>query len=146
VSEPIAADTENQPLVAARFLTRAAVGLSLAALLLAVMSLYGVTAYTLQQREKEIALRVALGAPPRAIRGTFLRDLGMVLAAGLGFGLTACLILSRFLEHRLYGVPPRDLVTLGSMCLLVATVGLLAACRPIARASHVNPASVLNES
>jgi predicted permease len=146
VSEPIAADTENQRLAAARFLTRASAVLSLTALLLAVMSLYGVTAYTLQQREKEIAVRVALGAPARTIRRTFLRDLGLVLAAGIGLGVFACLILTRFLESQLYGVPPRDLVTIGSMCLLVAAVGLLAAWRPIARASHVNPASVLKES
>jgi putative ABC transport system permease protein len=118
---------------------------SAVALGLAVLGLYGVTAYGVQQRRGEIAVRLTLGGTPRAVLGLVARD-GMALAAGgLAVGLPASLLATRVLSTILYGVGPRDPLTLAAASLVLLTVSAAACFVPGLRAVRVDPASTLRE-
>lgn len=113
------------------------------ALLLAMIGIYGVMAYTVTRRTQEIGVRMALGAA----RGDVLRlitasGLGLV-GAGLAVGLTAALALTGWIESLLYGVKPSDPVTLASAGLLLTAVALLASLVPALRAARIAPAKAL---
>ncbi len=109
------------------------------AVVLALVGLYGVMSYTVTQETQEIGIRMALGAQQRHIyRLIVLR--GMALAGiGVAAGLLATLALTRLLATLLFGVTPRDPVTLVSVIVLFAGVAALACWIPARRASHVDP-------
>jgi putative ABC transport system permease protein len=109
------------------------------ALALSAIGLYGVIAYSVVQRTREIGIRAALGANAANIRGLILRSgmmltaLGLVLGAGGAFGLT------RFLASMLFGVGKNDPVTLVVVATALALMALLACYLPARRATKVNP-------
>jgi predicted permease len=115
------------------------------ALALASLGLYGLLAYAVAQRSREIGLRIALGATPGAVvsmiaaRGLGLAAIG--LAAGVGAGWAA----TRALSGVLYGVPANDPSTFGAVVLLLGAIALVACMVPAARASRVDPMIVLRE-
>ena len=113
------------------------------ALGLAVIGLYGVIAYTVAQRQREIGVRLALGADPAGIRRLVLRRGVRLAAAGLLVGLLAAVGLSRVIERLLFGVTPFDAATLLSVPLVLGTIALLASWLPARRASRVDPASTI---
>ncbi len=115
------------------------------ALLLSALGLYGVTAYSVNRRRIEIGIRMAIGAAPaRVVRLVFAR-VTAVLALGVAIGAAGSIWVSRFIATLLYGLEPRDPVTLISSAAILAAVGALAACLPAYRASRVDPAVVLRE-
>jgi ABC-type antimicrobial peptide transport system permease subunit len=115
------------------------------ALVLASLGLYGLLAYAVAQRSREIGLRIALGATPRTVV-TMIAAHGAGLAAlGLGMGVVAGWGATRALTGVLYGVPPNDLPTFAVVVLLLATIALVACVVPAARASRVDPMIVLRE-
>jgi predicted permease len=118
---------------------------STVALLLAVVGVYGVTSYDVEQRRGAIAVRLALGGPPRAVLATTLRDGLRVALAGLAVGVVAALLVTRVLSGLLYGVRPRDPVALMSASLLLLAVSALACLVPALRAVRVDPAATLRE-
>ncbi len=122
-----------------RFTMLILVGFAAAALLLAAIGLYGVIAFGVAQRTREIGVRVALGAE----RGDVLRLImgrGMRLtAAGLAIGFVAALALGRFVASLLYGVTPTDPLTLLAVALFLALVAMLASYLPARRATRVDP-------
>ena len=135
--------------VIARSLSSATLGMvvSLAfaclALLLAISGVYGLMAYGVQQRLRELSVRLALGAEPHVVRNMVVRD-GMRLAlVGVVVGLGASFGLTRVLGSALYGVTPLDPVVLGGVPVLVTIVALAAAWFPARRASRVDPARSL---
>ena len=109
------------------------------ALLLALIGIYGVVSYAVGTRTREIGLRVALGAAPRAIVRLVLREGIAVLTAGLVVGLAAGAVAARLLQTMLYGVRPLDLATFAAVAGALAVATVLAASLPARRALGVDP-------
>ncbi len=128
-----------------RFATTLLLAFAGLAVLLGSIGLYGVLAYNVSQRRKEISVRMALGAGSERIARRVMRDGLRLCGIGLVVGLTLALALARFLESLLYGVGARDPVTLVAIPLLLLAVGALAAWLPARRAARTEPASVLRE-
>ena len=109
------------------------------ALILGAVGLYGVIAYSVSQRTREIGIRVALGAERRHVLSLVLNEGMLVILAGLAIGLGASLILTRFLASLLFGVSPTDPLTFAGVALLLAAVALVACYVPARRAMRVDP-------
>ena len=128
-----------------RFAARVFSAFALVALLLAALGLYGLVAYSVGRRTREIGVRVALGARPghvaRLVLGEALRP--AVLGTALGFA--GAIAATRLLSSLLFGVGPTDARTLVSACALLIAVTLLAAALPARRALRVQPAVALRE-
>ena len=110
-----------------------------AALLLAAVGIYGLVAFSVEQRTHEIGIRMALGARVERIRGMVLRE-GLGLAAlGTGLGMAAAFFLAQILASNLYGVEPRDTLVFATVPALLALVAIAAVLIPAYRASRVDP-------
>jgi predicted lysophospholipase L1 biosynthesis ABC-type transport system permease subunit len=115
----------------------------LLALLLAAIGLYGVVAYAVNQRTREIGVRMALGARPADVLRLVVGD-GMRLALlGLGLGLAAALLVTRMVAGLLYGVSPTDPVAFTGVAALLLLATLLASWLPARRAARVDPMTAL---
>lgn len=113
------------------------------ALLLAVLGVYGVLAFTVTQRTAEFGVRIALGATPRNIAALVLRQGAWLVLLGVSAGLAGFLALSRVIGQLLFGIAPTDPLTL-ALAPLILTLAALAACLlPVRRATRVNPLLVL---
>jgi predicted permease len=113
--------------------------------LLAVVGLYGVTAYTAARRRGEIGIRIALGAQPTSVIWLMVRDLAVVLTIGLALGWGASIALSQSVESLLFGVEPGDPRLFALATLILAGVSGSAAFIPAWRASKLQPIAVLRE-
>ncbi len=119
-------------------------GFALSGLLLAVVGLYGLTAFEVRQRVREIGIRMSLGARPDGILRMIVRGRLMTTLVGLGIGVALAAFLVRLLDSLLYGVGATDPITwVGGVGLLLATA-TVAAWIPARRATRVDPRSVLN--
>jgi putative ABC transport system permease protein len=128
-----------------RFRTLLMAGFGLTALLLAVVGLYGVMAYTVTQRSKEIGVRMALGATRGSVLGLVFRDGGPVVGVGLGIGLVGAFALSRVLESMLFGVGSRDPGVFATVPVVLGAVAAVALLIPARRATRVDPVKTLGE-
>jgi ABC-type antimicrobial peptide transport system permease subunit len=113
------------------------------ALLLTVVGLYGVMAYSVARQTREIGLRLALGAQRGSVLRMVLRDAAALLAAGVAIGLTGALLSGPILAKMLYGTGPRNPILLLSVVACVTLAGLLAAFIPAARAASIDPMRAL---
>jgi ABC-type antimicrobial peptide transport system permease subunit len=113
------------------------------AAVLGCVGLYGVLAYIVTRRTREMGVRVALGASPVSVRWLVIRQALTVVAAGLAIGLPAALFATRFLEGLLFKVPPHDSVTYFGVVILLGASAIVAAYRPALAASRVNPTTAL---
>jgi hypothetical protein len=113
------------------------------ALSLAMVGLYGVVAYSVARRSRELGLRMALGAAPARVRGLVLRQGAAMVAIGLASGLGAAALLGRFVRAFLYDVEATDPVTYVLVGISLGTVALLAALVPARRATRLDPATTL---
>lgn len=112
-------------------------------LVLGAVGLYGVIAYVVSLRTRELGLRIALGAEPATVLALVLRDgLGLALV-GIAGGLAAFVALGRFLRGLLVGVTPTDPVTLGGVTLAILIVSAVASWIPARRASRIDPLEAL---
>jgi putative ABC transport system permease protein len=116
------------------------------ALLLAGLGLYGVTAYAVARRRTEIGIRMALGAAPAGVIRMVLSRVTALVGIGVLVGAGVSLWASRFVAALLYGLEPRDPVTLAGAALVLAAVGAIAGWLPAHRASRIDPAVVLRDS
>ena len=114
-----------------------------AATLIATCGIYGVMAYAVAQRRREIGLRMALGADRRAVIGLVLARAVRIVAAGLLVGLAGAMGVTRVLQRFLFGVTPTDPVAFTVVTLLLLAVGLLAAWLPARRATKIDPWAAL---
>ena len=118
-------------------------GLGVVALLLALLGIYGVTAYGVVQRTREIGVRVALGAQRSHVLALVLRQ-GLVLAGiGVAAGALVALAATRLLRGLLYGVASTDVVALGGAAALLALAALVASWIPARRAARLDPVIAL---
>jgi ABC-type antimicrobial peptide transport system permease subunit len=113
------------------------------ALLLGVIGIYGVIAYTVEQRSREVGIRLALGADPAAVRRMFLRHGVVLCAIGCVVGFAGAMALSRLMKSLLFGVTPQDTVTFLVMPLVLLIAVLFACYFPALRAAAVDPATTL---
>jgi predicted permease len=115
----------------------------LVGLLLASIGIYGVTAYAISRRTREIGIRMTLGAQRADVVRMVLRQGMSLVAIGAGLGLLLAAIASRVLARLLFGLPPLDPVTFGGATLLFAAIGLAACYVPIRRATRISPVEAL---
>jgi predicted permease len=120
-----------------------AVGFGVVALLLAAVGLYGVLAYLVSQRGREIAVRLALGSTPRAVFELVLREGVLLLGLGLLVGGAGALLLRSGLESQLFGVRASDPRVMLAVVALLAVVTLAACALPARRAARIEPRTVL---
>jgi len=112
-------------------------------LVLGMIGLYGVMAYVVRLRTREIGVRIALGASPRGVVAMLTRQ-GLALTGfGIAGGLVLFAIVARFLRTLLFGVAPTDLLTVSSTSLLLVAIAALASWIPARRTSRLDPADVL---
>jgi predicted permease len=116
------------------------------ALLLAAIGIYGLMAYSVQQRTQEIGIRMALGADASQVRRMVVWQGMRMVIVGVALGAAGALGLVRYLAAQLYGVAPRDPVTFGGVAVLLTLVALAAAWVPALRASRVAPIEALRET
>ena len=114
-------------------------------LALAAVGIYGVLAYTVAQRRREIGVRMALGAEPGRILRQFLQLGLLLLALGIPLGCAGAFLAARLMATFLYGVGPTNGLVLGGTAALLAAVAMLACLAPARRAAQVSPAEALRE-
>ncbi len=116
------------------------------ALILAALGIYGVLSFVVGQRTREIGVRVAIGASPRAVVALIVGQACRWTLIGGAVGILLSLVVTRLLAGVLYGVSPTDPATYGAVALLLSTVATLAAWLPARRATRVDPLIALRES
>jgi ABC-type antimicrobial peptide transport system permease subunit len=108
-----------------------------------MIGLYGVIAYVVSLRTRELGVRIALGAQPRTVAAMVTRQGLTLCAAGIAIGLVLVAVGGRFLRALLFQVGPTDPLTLGTTVAVIAAFALLASWLPARRAARVNPAEAL---
>jgi putative ABC transport system permease protein len=126
-----------------RFLAALLGGFAAAAVALSLVGLYGAIAYAVRQREREIAVRVAIGADPAAIVRLFVRQGGVILLGGLAVGVPAAFAVGRVIESQLFGVTAFDPFGLAAASAAFGVAALLATWWPARRAAATDPAIAL---
>ena len=109
------------------------------AVLLAALGIYGVVAYTVALRTREMGIRIALGSRPAGVLGMVMRESLTTVGIGLIVGLIGSLAVTRMLESMLFEVSPTDPLALGVTTALLAGVAGLASFVPARRAARVDP-------
>jgi macrolide transport system ATP-binding/permease protein len=118
-------------------------GFALLALLLGAAGLYGVIAYSVSRRTREIGVRMALGAQPGAVYRLILKEAGWLIAAGIAIGVVCSLAAASLLRSLLFGVRSADPETLAAVAAVLGISALLASYFPARRAASVNPVDAL---
>ena len=134
--------TVAEPLFQARLIG----AFSIVALVLAAIGIYGVVAYSVAERTREIGIRVALGAGRGDVVGMVLRRLLVLLVPGVALGVAGALATTRVLSSLLFEIRPDDPATFISVAVLLAAVAIVAGMMPARRASRVDPLVALKEA
>lgn len=113
------------------------------ALMLAALGIYGLLAFLMARRQREIGIRMALGARREQVRGLVLLQSVRLAATGVALGLAGAVLATRLLRSLLFGVDPLDPVTLGAASLFIVGVAVLASWIPAQRAMRVQPLETL---
>jgi putative ABC transport system permease protein len=112
---------------------------------LAMVGLFGILAYSVQQRIRDLGIRKALGATTRDVLGLVFAGAARVILAGVVIGLALSAGLSRVLTNMLFGVEPLDVVTFASVTVLVAVTSMVSIAGPAWRAIRIDPVTALRE-
>ncbi|HTG99963.1 MAG TPA: FtsX-like permease family protein, partial [Vicinamibacterales bacterium] len=139
------ADQVNSSLIQERIVAMMSGFFGGLALLLAGLGLYGITSYAVSRRRTELGIRMALGAGPGGVVRLVLQRVAILVGIGVIAGTIASWLLARFVATLLYGLQPRDPVTLAGAAFVLIAIGALAGWIPARRASHIDPARVLRE-
>ena len=114
-----------------------------AALLIAIAGIYGLLAYNVSQRTRDLGVRMALGASRSNVIALVLRQAVILLAIGVGIGIAAAVSAGTVLRSFLYGVVPYDAATIVAVCVVLLGCGLIASYIPARRASRIDPVKAL---
>jgi predicted permease len=114
-----------------------------AAVVLAVIGMYGVMSYLVRQRSHEIGIRIALGAPARTLMTSVMSRALRLTLIGVALGLFGARLLTGLITRLLFGVQPTDAVTFAALATLLVGVGVIASVVPARRATRANPLAVL---
>jgi predicted permease len=126
-----------------RFQTSLLTAFALIALVLALVGLYGLMAFSVNRRTREVGIRMALGAPRLDVLYLILKNAAFLVGTGLVVGVASAWIATRLLNSFLFGVGDHDPLTLISICLLLLVCGLAAALFPARRAASIEPMQAL---
>ncbi len=126
-----------------RFVASLSAAFGLLATALAAVGLYGVTAYSVARRTREIGIRMALGAARRDVAWMVLKGVGWLVLIGAALAVPASIALARLVRTQFYGIDPADPATLVGSTLLLAAAALLAGYLPARRATRVDPMRAL---
>jgi predicted permease len=133
----------NRSLAAERAVASLSTVFGLVATVLAVIGLYGVMAYTVARRTREIGIRMALGALQGNVMWLVMREVLLLVGSGVALGLPAAVGLSRLVQSQLFGIQPHDPLTLTAATAALAIVSAAAGYLPARRATRVNPVQAL---
>jgi len=114
-------------------------GFAALALLLGVVGLYGVIAYSVSQRTREIGVRMALGAQRNSVYKLILKEAGWLAGIGIAVGLVGSVAAATLMRKLLFGIPPWDVPTLAAVAVVLGASALLASYIPARRATKIDP-------
>jgi predicted permease len=133
----------DETLLTDRLIALLSAGFGLLATLLASIGLYGVMAFIVARRRKELGIRLALGAEPNGVVWIVMREVLILLTIGLAVGIPSAIALGRYVSSQLYGIEPNDPFIAVSTALLLAVVSVAAGLIPAGRASRIDPVLAL---
>ena len=136
-------DQVDESLSAQRVIATLSAFFGILATLLAGLGLYGVMAYTVTRRTREIGIRLALGAGRGSLLSMVMREVAVLTLAGVAIAIPIALALTRLIRTQLYGIVPNDPLSIASAALVLIAVALLAGYIPAERATRVNPITAL---
>ena len=129
----------DETLLTDRLIALLSAGFGMLATILASIGLYGVMAFVVARRRKELGIRLALGAQARLVIWLVMREVLLLLVIGLAIGIPAAMALGRFVSTQLYGIQPNDPWMAGWTVLLLGLVSAAAGLIPAHRASRIDP-------
>ena len=135
----------DDSLITERMIASLSTALTILAVALAVLGLYGVMAYMVAQRTREIGIRVALGAESGRVIWLVMREALVLILGGIALAIPLTLALSRFVKSELYGIQPTDPISIGAAALLLSAVSLVAGFVPARRAASTDLLEVLRD-
>jgi ABC-type antimicrobial peptide transport system permease subunit len=133
----------DRSLVTERMVAMLSTVFGVIATVLATVGLYGVMAYTVARKTREIGIRMALGAFSKDVVTMVMREVLVLIGAGIAIGMGAALLLTRFIENQLFGLATNDPATLAAATGILLAVASLAGYIPARRASRVDPIRAL---
>jgi ABC-type antimicrobial peptide transport system permease subunit len=136
-------DQLDRTLVTERLIASLSVGFGILATLLAIIGLYGVMAYTVARRSREIGIRMALGAIGGNVLWLIMREVVALVGVGVAIGLPSAWALTQIVKAQLYGIEPHDALTIAVATTTLALVALAAGYIPALRATRLDPIKVL---
>jgi ABC-type antimicrobial peptide transport system permease subunit len=135
----------DRTLVIERLVAEVSAAFGALALLIAAVGLYGVLAYSVARRRREIGVRVAVGARPRTIEWMFLRESLTLVVLGVALGVPAAIAVTRLASSMLFGLGPQDPASIAAALLVLVSATAVAAYVPARRAAGVDPILALRE-
>jgi predicted permease len=129
----------DETLLTERLIALLSAGFGLLATVLASVGLYGVMAFVVARRKKELGIRLALGAQPGLVIWLVMREVLLLLSIGLAVGIPAAMALGRYISAQLYGIEPNDPWLAGSTVIVLTIVSAAAGLIPAHRASRIDP-------
>ena len=133
----------DDSLVTERLVATLSSGFGLLATLLAAVGLYGVMAYTVERRTREIGVRMAIGAATRDVLWLVMREVVQLLAVGIIVAIPAACLLGRYVRSQLYGIEPVDALSIAAATVGIALVAVTAGYVPARRAARIDPIQAL---
>jgi predicted permease len=133
----------DRSLVTERMIAMLSAVFGIVATLLAIVGLYGVMAYTVTRKTREIGIRMALGAFGKDVVWMVMREVLLLVGVGAAAGVVAAVLLTRFIEAQLFGLTPHDPVTIAAATVVLMGVAALAGYLPAVRASRIDPIKAL---
>jgi putative ABC transport system permease protein len=138
-------DVVNRTMAIERLVAQVSAWMAGLGLLVASIGLYGVLAYAVERRRREIGVRLAVGASPGAVERMMLRESWVLVVAGLLLGVPVAMLVLRSAAHLLFGVTPVDPITMTAVTAALVVTTTLGAYIPARRAAAIDPAVVLKE-
>jgi predicted lysophospholipase L1 biosynthesis ABC-type transport system permease subunit len=135
----------NRSLLIERLVTHVSAAFGVLALVTAAVGLYGVLAYSVVRRRREIGVRIAIGARPGAVEWMIVKESLVLLACGIALGIPASMMITRLVSSLLFGLSPRDPLTILAALTVLTMATIAAAYVPAKRAARIDPILALRE-